>query len=59
MTWVARSKSDKAKMRGLSVAELRTRKLRCGHATDAEPIAINQGRKFFRCPEGCGLQKAA
>lgn len=57
MPWVARSKSARQKMRGLSSRERVARRLRCGHSTDEEPIATNQGRKFFRCPQGCGLQR--
>jgi hypothetical protein len=31
----------------------------CGHGTDDQPVAIYPGgRKMFRCPDGCGLQKA-
>lgn len=34
-------------------------KLKCGHETHGLPIAVYPGgRKLYRCPDGCGLQRS-
>jgi len=34
-----------------------THKLSCGHQTFEAPVSAGPSGKWYRCPEGCGLQK--
>jgi hypothetical protein len=59
MTWVARSKSDVAKLRDHPLPhEAPNRLLRCGHLTSSAP-AVSGAKTLYRCPNGCGLREAA
>lgn len=59
MRYVPRTKQARKKLLADAPAAAATRTLACGHTTDDEPVWTKpDGRKFFRCPQGCGIRRA-